>query len=249
MRFPDIFTNLAKDFGVALVLLSRWPIRIPDSAFEHQARAIWAFPVVGLALGATTCLLFAFLMQLGVPIAIAAILVAAFSTLQIGAMHEDGLADCADGFWGGFTRERRLEIMKDSSIGAYGMLMLIFAIALRILCFIALAQNGAITAILAAAVLSRGVMASVMSFLPMAKSNGLAASVGMPAKQTGIVALVIGLGFAVYLTPLIACIAALITAFLWSKVAQSKIGGQTGDVLGASQQISELSFLVICTAL
>lgn len=249
MRFPDTLTNLIKDFGVALVLLSRWPLRIPDSAFDRQSRAIWAFPIVGLVLGSMVCLLFVFLIKIGLPSVIAALLAAGFATLQIGAMHEDGLADCADGFWGGFTRERRLEIMKDSSIGAYGMLMLIFAISLRVLCFMVLAQSGAINAILAAAIVSRGAMAGVMTFIPFAKSNGLAASVGIPAKQTGLMALAIGLALALFLAPLIASATALLAAVLWAKLAQHKIGGQTGDVLGASQQVSELTFLVMCTAL
>ncbi|MEM8578904.1 MAG: adenosylcobinamide-GDP ribazoletransferase, partial [Pseudomonadota bacterium] len=107
---------------LAALLLSRLPLpRVPDAAFAEGARAVWAYPVVGLLLGAFA----AGIGALAPTPVIGAGLALAAMAMMTGALHEDGLADTADGLWGGQSRARRLEIMKDSRIGAYGVLALI----------------------------------------------------------------------------------------------------------------------------
>jgi adenosylcobinamide-GDP ribazoletransferase len=121
---------------------------------------------------------------LGLPPGIAAGLALGAGILMTGALHEDGLADCADGFWGGHTAERRLEIMKDSRIGAYGVLALILVIGLKWLALAALIEHGALwAAVLVPACSAGAAMAWVMASLPFAREDGLARHVGRPSKS------------------------------------------------------------------
>ncbi len=245
MRKNDII----RDISLALVLLTRLPLpTLPKAWFQHQAHAAWAFPLAGLAIVVPACLVAAFALSLGLPTSIAAGLLLAVQILLTGAMHEDGLADAADGFWGGFTPERRLEIMKDSQIGTYGVLALILTVGLRWLALAALISQMGVWPMLALATLSRATMPVLMMTLPNARSAGLSHSVGRPST----VALTIGLGLALLFSLLLigsttfAALAAMaLTTFGIALLARTKIGGQTGDVLGASQQIAELIGLLI----
>ncbi|WP_170331138.1 adenosylcobinamide-GDP ribazoletransferase [Ruegeria arenilitoris] len=242
----------AWDIPLALVLLTRLPLpRLPEKIFARQADSAWAFPVVGMVVGLLACAVGWVSMALGLPALVAAILLTTTLVISTGAMHEDGLADTADGLWGGFARERRLEIMKDSHIGAYGVLTLIFSQLMRIALIAALLTAGAYGAILAACVLSRAFMPVLMSALPNARNSGLSHSVGGPRGATVAVGLALAVSCAVFLmgsgAALPALVAALAVAVLaW--VAKAKIGGQTGDILGASQQLAELTFVTAAVA-
>ncbi|MFT7596440.1 MAG: adenosylcobinamide-GDP ribazoletransferase, partial [Paracoccaceae bacterium] len=120
------------DVAVAFVLLTRLPLpTLPDHAFARQAHAAWAFPLVGLVVALLAGGMGWAALRLGLPASIAAGLVLGAQIMLTGAMHEDGLADTADGLWGGFNADRRLEIMKDSAIGTYGVLALILSLGLR----------------------------------------------------------------------------------------------------------------------
>ncbi len=243
----------ARDIPLALVLLTRLPLpRLPKHVFARQAQAVWAFPIVGLVIGALACFVGWIALTLSVPPFICAALLVATLIMTTGAMHEDGLADTFDGLWGGFTRERRLEIMKDSQIGTYGVLSLIGSQLIRISAIASLLAAGAVWGILAACVFSRAVMPVLMAGLPNARQSGLSHSVGAPTFMAVVISLGLALAIgllligAQFLLP--ALCAALIVVGL-ALVAKVKIGGQTGDILGASQQLAEITFLIALTAL
>jgi adenosylcobinamide-GDP ribazoletransferase len=223
----------------ALALMTRLPL--PNHT-QHGAAAAWAWPLAGLVIGASgaAALLLCRLLDISPGPAAAAALMA--QALVTGALHEDGLADTADGLLGGRDRERRLEIMKDSRIGSFGALALLLMVLAQWSALSMLeAMGDAIPALLAAAALSRAPMAVLMAALPPARSNGVSVAVGRPPARTAAIALAIGLAAAIALTGLSALKAALIATVLCAllaQAAQSRIGGQTGDILGASQQIT-----------
>ncbi len=237
-----------QDVMLAFALLSRLPMpRLPDQAFAQGARAVWAYPVVGLVLGGVAVFLSWGAMGLGVPSGVAAGLGLALLMLLSGAMHEDGLADTVDGFWGGHDPARRLEIMNDSQIGTYGVLALIVVTGVRWLTFATLLPVAPL-ALVACCVVSRGMMAPVMAALPHARPTGLAQSVGRPSAVLAGLGVAVSVVVAIVLTGPVAFVLAglgLIAATVIGYVAQAKIGGHTGDILGAVQQISELVMLVI----
>jgi adenosylcobinamide-GDP ribazoletransferase len=237
---------------LAAVLLTRLPLpHLPTRAFATGADAAWAYPLVGLAVGTAGAMTGQVALTLGMPSLACAALALGAMMLVTGGMHEDGLADVFDGFWGGFTPERRLEIMRDSQIGTYGVLALVVVFALRLSAIAALLYTSPL-ALVAAAALSRGIMPLAMHALPHARPDGLARSVGRPAFGTAVSACVIGGAGAVLCLGaggLVALIVALGVCGAVMLLAQAKIGGQTGDVLGAVQQLSEVAILLTCTAL
>lgn len=252
MRKNDIADISPRDPMLALVLLTRLPLpTLPEAAFARQAEAVWAFPLAGLAVGALAWVTGALALASGLaPVAVAGLMLVVL-VMTTGAMHEDGLADTADGLWGGFTAERRLEIMKDSHIGTYGVLALILSQGLRLAALSALVAGGALGAAVAAAVWSRALMPVLMAALPNARGTGLSQSVGRPAPQ----AVTLGLGLAAVLALLLAGWAVLIPALLavlavlgLAALARAKIGGQTGDILGAAQQLAEITCLLALSA-
>ncbi len=247
---PDRDTALMQlgDVTEAIQLLTRLPV--PHSGVYRGARAAWAYPLAGLAVGLIGALIAAWTHAL--PPMVSAGLVLAVLIIATGAMHEDGLADTADGLWGGSDADSRLAIMKDSRIGAFGVLALILAIGLKWAALGAIAGSGTLwPAVLVAAALSRVPMVAVMYLLPNARGDGLSAQTGHPSRDTTLVALGIGavgcfvaFGMAgVFLVLLLAALTLAVTA-----IAKRKIGGQTGDILGAVQQLSEIAILVFAAA-
>jgi adenosylcobinamide-GDP ribazoletransferase len=247
MRKNDMAVIYLQDIAVAMVLLTRLPIpALPEPAFKRQAHAVWAFPLVGLVVALIAGGVGIGLLSVGVPAAASAGILLAVQITLTGAMHEDGLADSVDGLWGGFDRERRLEIMKDSAIGTYGVLALILSVGLRWVALTVLLPSG-IGAVLIAAILSRAILPTVMTSVPTARRSGLSHSVGMPDKKAGALALGIGVALAtvlmgpVFILPMVI---AYCGVFALSRIALAKIGGQTGDILGASQQVAEVIILL-----
>ena len=252
MSIPDIAT-LRKTFRpsdvpIALALLTRLPMPYSPSATRPPSAAAWAYPVVGLIVGVIALAVGWVIQTLGASAPITAFFVLLSMIVTTGAMHEDGLADCADGFWGGWTFARRLEIMKDSQVGSYGAIALAMSLFLRWYALTLMIDKGALVAgVLVAAVMSRAAMVVVMYQLPNARKSGLSAQTGRPGGVTTIAALVIGLAAAI-LAPDISFVWLIFWAVLatigagW--IAHSKIGGQTGDVLGATQQGVEITILV-----
>lgn len=242
-------TQTLWDVPAACVLLTRLPVpRLPDHAFDNAARAVWAYPLVGLVLGGGVCALSWAATLTGLPPQIVAGLVLGALVMLTGAMHEDGLADTADGLWGGHDRTRRLEIMKDSRIGAYGVLALIIAMGLRWLGLAEVELAGLVCAL----VISRALMTPLMLALPHARDTGLAHSVGRPGMTPVAVAVAIAALSALALTGsagLVALGVAAAVALGIGAIAQAKIGGHTGDILGATQVTTEIAVLLTLTAL
>ena len=187
--------------------------------------AAWAYPLVGLGVALLMILTVWGAMAFGLPAQIAAVLALLTALLTTGAMHEDGLADCADGFWGGWTPERRLEIMKDSQIGTYGVLGLLVSFGVRWQAVVLLIEADALVALFTVAVLSRAAMVWMMHLLPNARRTGLSQQTGRPTHVTVYAALGIGAASAVLSFGAAAIIPVMLVGavtFALSKLARSK---------------------------
>ena len=247
MRKNDTALVAPWDLPVALALMTRLPMpRVPEIAFERQAQAAWAFPLVGLVVGLIAAVTGLCGLAIGLPVPIVAGLCVAVQIIVTGAMHEDGLADTVDGFWGGWEPERRLEIMKDSRIGTYGVLALVISVALRWVAVAGLLSIG-VWALIVAAIASRAGLPIVMTALPRVRPGGLSDTVGTPGMLAAVISGVLGAILVVLLAQSAAPVlflATILSVGAVALIAQQKIGGQTGDVLGATQQITEIACLI-----
>ncbi len=244
--------DMLADCRSAVGLLTRLPLRFADGEVPRGAAAAWAWPVAGAVCGLIAGAVLTLAMALSLPVGLCAALVLATQALVTGAMHEDGLADSADGFWGGWTRDRRLAIMKDSHIGTYGVMALLLVTLARWSALVTLISGGAgIWLLIGVAALSRVPMALILAALPNARGTGLSNAVGRAQWTTALIGVALacvialpGFGWAVIPAALAAGVVTIGVAML----ARAKIGGQTGDVLGAAQQMAELAVLAIRTA-
>lgn len=242
-----------RDLAIALGLLTRLPLpalAFPEADARRPGQAAWAYPLVGLAVAGAGVAAAGLLNGLGLPAAIQALFVLVVTVILTGAIHEDGLADCADGFWGGWTRAQRLEIMKDSQIGTYGVIALVLTLILRWQLIAALIDAGALAAaLIPAAMSSRAAMVWIMVRLPHARDTGLSRQTGTPPTAALAGAIAIGLLAALFTAGWLAVIVfgAVLTLGMGG-LARAKIGGQTGDVLGATQQIVEIGILLATSA-
>ena len=243
---PLIRADLISAFG----LLTRLPL--PSGPVTPSPRAAWAWPVVGASIGAFAAVAASVALALSMPAGVAAAIALATAALLTGGLHEDGLADTADGLFGGWTRERRLEIMKDSRIGSYGMLALLLITLMRWSAVTALIVAGQHWAgLIAAGALSRAPMAVLIAALPNARGTGLSHSTGAPPTGAVAAAALIATIFAVLCTGFgfLGMVAlAAVTTFALARLARNRIGGQTGDVLGASQLLAEAAALAMAAA-
>ena len=165
--------------------------------------------------------------------------------LATGALHEDGLADTADGFGGGGTTGRKLEIMRDSRIGSFGALALMLALGLRVAALAALADPGrAAAALVAAGMLGRGAMIGMMVALPRARPDGMAATLGPVPPGAAAIGLAVAAACVLLPHGARALLAAVLAGALMVWLARRQIGGYTGDVLGATEQAAECAVLV-----
>ncbi len=253
---------LAAD-GVAMVrFYSRLPMpRLPFEGDAHAPpdfrRAPRMLPLAALLIGLPGALILALGAALGLPPLVAAALAVAAAALATGAFHEDGLADTFDGLGGGWTPERRLEIMRDSRIGSYGGTALMLALIARVACLAAMLERGGLAAgvgaMLAAAVLSRPIALLPLALLPPARPDGASALVGRPSRAIAALAIGVALLLALALTvfagtPVTGVFSGLALALavtgLLTRWSARSIGGQTGDVAGACQQLSEIAIYV-----
>jgi adenosylcobinamide-GDP ribazoletransferase len=244
------FADRAGELSAGVLFLTRLPL--PRHAHDARAvsRGVWAFPLAGFVVGLIGALAYALAHRLILfPWPAAALTIAA--TLAVtGALHEDGLADTADGFGGGDTRERKLDIMRDSRIGTYGVCALALSILIRADAIASLTDPALVAAALIAAHSgARAAMAAVMFFLPPARSDGLSFGAGQPSGTRAAIAAIIGvLIVAVCLGPAHALMAAIVLAIvvaLLARLSMQQIGGQTGDVLGAVEQVGEIAILLV----
>jgi len=246
--------GLASDFRIGVLFCTRLPLPHSDPVTGADvARASWALPVAGALVGALGALAYWIGHRAGLPASVASALALAATMAATGCLHEDGLADTADGFGGGKDRTHKLEIMHDSRIGTYGACALAIAIILRWSALASIADaSAAMVALIAAHAAARAPLPAFMRFVPSARSDGLAASAGVPpwasvvaAGCLGVIAL-LGLGPLDAITALVLlALAAVLVAWL----SMRQIGGQTGDVLGALEQANEILILLTVVAM
>ncbi len=243
------------DLATAVSLLTRLPAGwlFPPHAEVDQARAVWAYPLVGALVGGIGAALYVACHAIGLPPALAALWTLTGMICTTGALHEDGLADTADGFGGGRTIARKLEIMRDSRIGSYGALALILSTGLRATAITTLADPVPVaTALIAATVLARTSMLLPLRLLPPARPEGLGASVARGPSWAATLACLLAASAVLGLIPMKravpALLAAMVVAGLMSLLARRQIGGMTGDVLGATAMAVECAVLTLCAA-
>ncbi|MEP7203136.1 MAG: adenosylcobinamide-GDP ribazoletransferase [Ilumatobacteraceae bacterium] len=232
----------------AIQFLTRIPIRLRREP-NVAASIVW-FPVVGALVGAVVGGVAAGLWFLVPPLVTAALAVVA-GVLITGAFHEDGLADVADAFAGGTTIERRLEILKDSRHGSYGVAALCSSIVVRIVCLASFPGPRAMfLAAVSAHAVARSAAVGLMGVAPLASHRGLGADYGQSTTgANALSAIVLGLAIAAaavgwWAAPLVAVVIITIVAVRW--LSLRKIAGISGDVLGTCEQVTEcLCFVVL----
>ncbi|USD63986.1 adenosylcobinamide-GDP ribazoletransferase [Vibrio sp. SCSIO 43136] len=242
-------------FCLALSFFSRLPVP-SDTPYspERMNRSGRFFALVGLLLG-TLCALSYWVFAAILPITVAVFLTMVISLLLTGAFHEDGLADMADGIGGGMTLERRLEIMKDSRLGTYGAATLTLALLGKFLLLIELAQVTSLVPILMSGyVVSRAVAATLIRSMDYvtdaANSKAKPLAQSQSASEQAFLYLCGALSLLWLPLELAVGVAAalLVLRSLFKRWLNSRLGGFTGDCLGAGQQLAELAFYLICLA-
>lgn len=242
--------NVLKDVYLSAVFLTRLPAPgWPAAAARKLSAGMWAFPVAGVLVATIAGLVYAVCDAIGLPVYVSALFAVTSLIIATGGLHEDGLSDLADGVWGGADRARRLEIMSDSRIGAYGAIALIVSVAGRAAAIAAIGEPlFVLGALVAAAAVSRAMMPAMMAFGTPAKADGLGTRSGTPDAANWGIALLLAAGIAAIAAPagwFTCLIAAAFGAALIAWFARRNLGGYTGDVLGAGQQVAELFALTI----
>jgi adenosylcobinamide-GDP ribazoletransferase len=232
----------------ATAFLTRLPVPTPDAA-EGLARAVRWFPLAGALVGAIAAgVLLAGAAVLPVPLA--AGLALAAGVLVTGALHEDGLADAADGLGGGRTRERALEIMRDSRIGSYGALALAFSVGHRWAALASMAAGQGALALIVVHAVSRAALAPVPLLADYAREQGLGRALdGLRAGDAAIALLVaLAISLVAGAAGLVALAVALASGGAVLALLIRRLGGYTGDGLGAIQQAAEIAALLTLAA-
>ena len=185
------------EFAIAAGVLTRFPIAADAAEPGAIAASGWAFPLVGGGIGALCAVAFFAAALLGLPVGPAALLAVAAGIAATGALHEDGLADTADGFGGGRDRDRKLAIMRDSAHGTYGVVALVLSIGLRATAIAAIRDPVFVgLALIAAHAASRAALPPAMLLLRPARADGLGAAAGRPSRAVALAAALIGAAIA-----------------------------------------------------
>lgn len=252
---PRFSQSILADIAACIGFYTRLPTGVDVGAHGRTfAETQWAAPVAGALVGLGVGVVAWLALLIGLPPSLAAVLAIAAGIALTGALHEDGLADTADGFGGGKDRDSKLAIMRDSRIGSYGVLALGLSLLARWAAFAALSAispMAVLIAAIAAHAASRATLPALMTALPPARLDGVSASAGHVDPVTARIAAGLGL---VFLLPggfVFAIVAALLVAFLVfliARLALGQIGGRTGDVLGLAQQIGEIAVLATAAA-
>lgn len=237
-----------RHFFVGIMFLTRLPVptglRHVEGALARSARY---FPMVGVLIGAMTGLVF-MLGSHAFPPTVAAGLALAVGLMITGALHEDGLADTCDGLGGGATREHALEIMRDSRIGTFGAAALIMSIGLRWAILSEMSPTQGLSALIVCHAISRGMIPPVLVSADYARTRGLASSVAAGVSGAeAVVAILLTLAMAMIVGPaagLGAFAAAVAASGVMLAGLVRKLGGYTGDGLGAIQQVAEIAVLM-----
>ncbi|MFC0254553.1 adenosylcobinamide-GDP ribazoletransferase [Massilia consociata] len=245
-------------FFIAVQFFTRLPIpRWVGFEADWLHHASRYFPLVGLVVGMIGAAVYAAAATV-LPVPVAAVLSTAATIYATGAFHEDGFADTCDGLGGGMTRERVLEIMKDSRVGAYGAIGVVCMLGAKITALAMLPPAGAIAALLLAHPMSRLAATSLIWRMEYVRAEGKAKPLAqrMSTMEFGIAALTVALtvsvlaasgalGLSSLAAALLAC---AISAWWLAHKFSVRLGGYTGDCLGAVQQLSEVAIYVAVLA-
>jgi adenosylcobinamide-GDP ribazoletransferase len=252
------------DLVICLRFFSRLPLpasqREADLGPAALAQAVAGVPLAGAIIALLPGAVLLAAQGLALPSQLAAALAIATLVLVTGALHEDGLADCADGFGGGRTRERKLAIMRDSRIGTFGACAIGLALYLRVTALAVIASHApwrAATTLVVAAAVSRTACLLPLVVLPPARTDGLGNSAGRPSPRRYAAAVILAFGLSALLWGAgvdparvgVADLAGAVSAVAFCALARRQIGGQTGDIAGATQQIVEIAMLLAIAAM
>jgi adenosylcobinamide-GDP ribazoletransferase len=244
MAERDVF----RPFRAAIVFLTRVPVGIGGDEPPPMGAAVPWFPVVGVLLGFVGGIVYAAMWHVSTP-AVAAAVAITVLVLVTGAFHLDGLGDVADGFAGGQNSERRLEIMRDSRLGTYGVAAVVLALMTQVLALAGLSPLFGLLALMCAHCLGRSSALWLMATAPPARADGLGidylqkrSALGvLGGSLTGVV-----LTGAIWGLPGIAAVVVVgIAAAVMRRWSRLAIGGISGDVLGAMEQVGETLTLVV----
>lgn len=246
--------SIAADLRTCLTFCTCLPLaRKAALGGSELARASWAFPVVGALVGGAGGLGYWLAFHIGLAPAPAAALALAGTLGLTGCLHEDGLADTADAL-GGDSRDRKLAIMRDSRLGSYGACALALSLLLRWSALAAIARPEPVAlALVAAHGGARAALPAFMWIMPRARADGLAVTAGRPPATAAAAAAVLGAALLFVSFGIAAAIAGTVllaaAGWLTSQLALRQFGGQTGDVLGAIEQIGEVIVLLLAAIL
>ncbi|MBN2751229.1 MAG: adenosylcobinamide-GDP ribazoletransferase [Rhodospirillaceae bacterium] len=237
------------DLLFAIIFLTRVPLPAGSAARNNPlATAMRTFPLAGAMIGLIGGLTFVAASALGAPHALAGVLGVAATVLLTGALHEDGFADIADGFGGGLTRERKMDIMRDSRVGTYGGAALVLSLLLRATAAGSMAPVDALFAFIAAAALGRGLIPIAMTLNLSARSDGVGASSGYPTEGSTWTSILLALLIAlITLGPgqgFLCFGVGVVGVCALAGLAKRQIGGYTGDVLGAGAQLVDILVMI-----
>ncbi|MGA3047694.1 MAG: adenosylcobinamide-GDP ribazoletransferase [Terracidiphilus sp.] len=234
--------GILHDIAAAFQFLTRLPLNRLAYQPDALSRAAKFFPLVGLAIGVAAAGIY-YLLSPHLPSEIVALLIVLFSALATGAMHEDGLADTADALGGGWDRQQALDIMKDSRIGCYGALAIVFSVAARVLLLASIPSGIVAQYLVSAEVLCRWTIVPLGAALPGARNH--ASQGGRIAGRISRVSLAVGTLTAFCV---VACLlrvsmwkpfaAASVVTLLSGLYYRHRISGVTGDCFGATCQLT-----------
>jgi adenosylcobinamide-GDP ribazoletransferase len=249
----QIINQWLDDLVNAMAFLTPLPTpRRAEAAAPDLARAYRAFPLIGAVIGAVIGCADLLLLRVGLPVIPAAALALGAGILLTGALHEDGLADVADGFGGGGDKAQKLEIMRDSRLGTFGALLLLVMFVAKTGALAVLPRGDVILGLMAVHALARAPIAVIAASMSYARDQGLAVTVGRPDAKTAFAACVVAAVIVLICLPFGEAVRAMLiaaaAAFCLAILAQRQIGGQTGDVLGAAEQVGEVALLVLLSA-
>jgi adenosylcobinamide-GDP ribazoletransferase len=240
--------EFVRDLKLAALFLTRLPLPpLAETEIVPLSKAMRAFPVVGALIGLAGGLALIMGEQMEWPPLAAGLFAVGIMVLLTGGLHEDGLADCADSFGAIADKEKKLSILKDSRLGSFGVLALIFSVGLRAAVLAAVPAIEGCWMLIAAGAISRATAPLLMMSSTPARPEGLGASAGTPDGATALWVLgsAILIAFIALGGSALAAIAyAALAAGLMLLWAKRQIGGYSGDVLGAAIATSEIAVLL-----
>ena len=252
-----VLTGWWHDFRIAVGFLTVLPIGPSANIDDHRAGLRFgarAFPLAGLVIGLFGALVYAVAHMLHLPPEAAGFIAIGAMTVLTGAIHEDGLADMADGAMAREHMPERLAIMRDSRIGTFGTLSLIIVVGIKTGIIGAIGWPDQVAPLLiGCAAASRAMLPAMMRVMRPARGDGLAFAAGRPEENQVVMAAVLGAFFALLLlgltAGLVAIVAGIGAAATIAWIAQKRLGGVTGDVLGAAQQVTEAAMMLAVVAM